>query len=185
MRSALLFLLLVILLPLSVVIQDLLPGVPPSQERVLLLPMLFCFGALALPLVPALFFALATALVQGLALLQVQSGQAEFGMTLPVIFFLAWAIVLQISSEATRGMRWELHAIGSALVTMTLLVGQFLILAVKRGGFSFDQQSVLSRISVPTAISLLIAPLLYLLLKSLVPLSSEAKTAHRSGTLMP
>ena len=59
MRQAILFLILLILLPVSVVLQDLLPGIPPSQERILLLPVVFCFGMLALPLIPALFFALA------------------------------------------------------------------------------------------------------------------------------
>ena len=72
MRTTLLFLLLLVLLPISIVVQDLLPPLPPMQERILLLPILFCFGALALPLIPALFFALATALIQGLALLQIQ-----------------------------------------------------------------------------------------------------------------
>ncbi len=172
MRTALLFLILLILLPVSIVVQDVLPSLPPMQERIFLLPIFFCFGALALPLIPALFFALATALVQGLALLQIQSGQIEFGLAGPIFFFLGWTVILQMLSEATRGMRWEVHAFGSALVTFTLLAGEFLILCVKRGGFPVDMM-VLFRLAVPSAAALLIAPLLYLLLSSLVPYSTE------------
>jgi hypothetical protein len=168
MKTARIFLLLLILLPLSVALQDLLPSIPPAQERILLLPVVFCFGALALPLMPALFFSLMVALVQGLVLLKIQSGQAEFTLVVPVVFFLSWTILLQMASEATHGMRWELHAIGSALVTITLLGGEFLILSLNRGGVPVTM-TVLLRAGIPAMVSLLIAPLLYLLLGSLVP----------------
>jgi hypothetical protein len=174
MRRFLLLPLLLLLLPFALALQDLLPRLPPSQERVQLLPVLFCFGVLALPLVPALFFALAAAVVQALAILQIQSGQAEFGLTEPIVFFLSWAIVLQMASEITHGMRWELHALGSFLVTLTLLGSEFLMLCIKRGGLPVDG-TVLLRIGIPAAASLLLAPLLYLALGSLVPLASETQ----------
>ena len=155
-------------------IQDLLPGIPPVQERLLLLPVVFTFGVLALPLVVALWFALATAVVQGLTLLQVQSGQMEMGLTIPVVFFLSWTIVLQMTSEATHGLRWELHAFGSALVTLTMLAGEYLVLCITRGGFPADW-SVMLRIAVPSVSALFLAPLLYLLLRSLVPMAPDAK----------
>lgn len=171
MRQVILFIILLVLLPVSVALQDLLPGIPPVQERLLLLPVVFVFGVLALPVVPALWFALLTAVVHGLVLLQVQSGQTEMGLTLPIVFFLGWAILLQMASEATHGMRWELHSIGSALVTLTLLTGEFLFLCIKRGGFLLDS-AVLLKIAVPSAAAVLLAPLLYLPLRSLVPFAS-------------
>ncbi len=174
MRTGLLFLLLILLLPVTVALQDLLPAIPPAQARIQLLPVLFCFGVLALPLLPALWFALATAVVQGLILIQIQSGAADFGLTLPVVFFLLWAIFLQMTSEATHGMSWELHAVGSALVTLTLIGGQFVTLCFSRGGFPLDM-TVLLKIGIPGAAALLLSPLLYMLLGSLVPLSPEAQ----------
>jgi len=173
MKTALLFILLLILLPVAVALQDTLPPLPPHQERILLLPVLFCFGVLALPLIPALFFALAAALLQGLILLHIQGGEAEFGLVGPVVFFLGWAMLLQMASEATQGLRWELHALGSAAVTLTLLGAEYLILCAKRGGFPVDT-TVLLRIAIPSALALLLAPLLYLLLGSLVPVFSAA-----------
>lgn len=174
-----LFLALVLLLPLSLALQDLLPPLPPCQERLQLLPVVFAFGVLALPLVPALWFALLTAVLQGLAVLQVQAGHAEIGLTLPVVFFLGWAIVLQMASETTRGMSWELHVAGSALVTFTMLLGQFVILCIRRGGFPADL-SVLMRIAVPSVAALLLAPFLYLLLRNLVPLA-----LHEESPVVP
>lgn len=179
MSQAILFIILLVLLPVSSVIQDLLPGIPPVQERLLLLPVVFAFGVLALPLVRALWFALAAALVQGLALLQIQSGQMEIGLTMPVVFFLSWAIVLQMASEATQGLRWELHAFGSALVTFTMLAGEFLVLCVTRGGFSVDL-GVALKIVIPSAAALFLAPLLYLLLRSLVPMAPDAQAPPKS-----
>jgi len=172
MRQGILFVILLLLLPIAVAVQDLLPAIPPFQARILLLPVVFCFGAMALPLVPALFFALATALVQGLVLLQIQSGQAELGLTVPVVFFLVWAIVLQMASDATHGTRWEVHALGSAVVTLSLLGVEFLVLCVRRGGFPLEM-TVLLRIVIPSAASLLIAPLLYFTLRKIVPVFIE------------
>jgi len=63
-------------------------------------------------------------------------------------------------------------ALGSALVTLTLLGGEFLILCIKRGGFPLDEM-VIFRLVVPSAAALLISPLLYLLLSSLVPYETE------------
>lgn len=179
MRTGLILLVLLLLLPVTVVVQDLLPAVPPVHARIQLLPVLFCFGVLALPLLPALWFALVTAVVQGLLLIQIQSGTADFGLTIPVVFFLLWAIVLQMAGEATHGMRWELHAIGSAVMTLTLLCGEFLMLGFTRGGLLPDMNAVL-KIAIPTGAALLVSPLLYLLLGSLVPVSPHAQ--KQSGT---
>lgn len=173
MRQALLFIILLVLLLVSVVLQDLLPAIPVAQSRIQLLPVVFCFAMLALPLVPALFFALITALVQGLLLLQIQAGQSELGLTLPIVFFIVWALLLQMSSEATHGMRWELHALGCALVTLTLLGGEFLVLCIRRGGFPLEMNVGL-RIILPSLIAPLIAPAFYFMLRALVPLSPEA-----------
>jgi hypothetical protein len=173
MKTVVLFFLLLILLPVALVSGDLLPAIPPDQERVLLLPVVFCFGVLALPRLPALLFALATALVQGLLLMQIQAGQADFGLAAPMVFFLCWTIVLQMAGEAARGIRWEIHALGSFFVTLTLLAGEFLILCVKRGGFPVGM-TVALRIGIPAVAALLIAPLVYLLLRSLVPMASAA-----------
>ena len=176
MKQALLFIILLVLLPVSVAVQDLLPAVPPAQERLLLLPILFAFGVMALPLVPALWFALLTGIVQGLVLLQVQSGQSEMGLTIPIVVFLGWAIVLQMASEVNRGMRWELHALGSALVTLTLVGGGYLLLCIRRGGFAPDL-AVLLQIVIPSVGAALLSPLLYLPLRSLVPFSLSSSDA--------
>jgi hypothetical protein len=180
MKTTLLFFLLLILLPVALVIGELLPAIPPDQEALLLLPVIFCFGALALPLLPALLFALATAVMQGLLLMQIQAGQADFGLVCPIVFFVSWTIVLQMASEVTHGMSWELHAIGSFFVTLTLLTGELLILCVKRGGFPVEM-TVLLRIGIPAVAALLISPIFYLLLRSLVPIATEVAQLPKSG----
>lgn len=176
MKPPVLFPLLLLLLPVSSVVQDMLPALPPSQERIQLLPVLFCFGVLSLPAVPAMFFALATAFFHGLMTLQIQSGQAESGLLGPVVFFLGWGMILQMARESTHGMRWELHALGSTLVTLTLLGGEFLILCAKRGGCPLDAV-VLLRIAVPAGGALLLAPFFYVLLGFLVPVSRDNQKA--------
>jgi hypothetical protein len=172
MKPVILFFLLCLLLPVFLVVQDLLPALPPARERLQLFPVLFCFGVLALPLTPALCFALIASLMQGLELLQFQSGHAETGVAPYIVFFLCWTVILQMASEATHGLRWELHALASALVTFTMLGGEYLLICAKRGGLPLDSL-LLMRMAVPCGISLLLAPLLYFLMRHLVPLSSE------------
>jgi len=173
MRQALLFIILLILLLVSVAVQEMPTAIPIAQSRIQLLPIVFCFAMLALPLLPALYFALITALVQGLLVLQIQAGHSELGLTLPIVFFVSWAIVLQMSSEATHGMRWELHAAGCALVILTLLGGEFLVLCMKRGGFPLDVNIGL-RILIPALAAPFIAPTLYFGLRGLVPFTPDA-----------
>jgi hypothetical protein len=168
MKRILLFVLLLFLLPVCVAGQDLLPGIPPFGARIQLLPILFCLGVMSLPTLPAAAFALVVAVVQGLALLQVQSGQAELGLTLPVLFFLCWGLVLRMTADATGGIRWETHAAASALVTLTMLGGEFLVLCMKRGGFPVSGP-VLAKIAIPSVAALLVSPLLYTLLRGVVP----------------
>ena len=79
-----------------------------------------------------------------------------------------------MTSEATQGLRWELHAFGSALVTFTMLAGEFLVLCITRGGFPVDFGVVL-KIILPSVAALFLAPLLYLLLRSLVPMAPDAQ----------
>ena len=69
-------------------------------------------------------------------------------------------------------MRWEVHAFGSAVVTLTLLGVEFLVLCVKRGGLPLEM-TVLLRIVIPSVASLLIAPMLYFALRNLVPVFIE------------
>jgi hypothetical protein len=66
--------------------------------------------------------------------------------------------------------------LGSALVTFSWLGGEFLMICFKRGGFPIDT-TVLLRMAVPAGLALLIAPLVYLLLGSLVPYAPEVVLA--------
>lgn len=165
LKNFLSFCLLTLLLLLGLIIQDSLPSMPLlAQTPLLFVPIIFCFASLALSLPEALLFAVMTAVLTGLMAMQFPNNQPEIRLGWFILFFISWTILLQIFSALTEGVRWELHAIGSALCTATLLLGEFFLLSLKRGGFLINDRTFLL-IVIPTGATLLMAPLFYGLLQ--------------------
>ncbi|MFI0347422.1 MAG: hypothetical protein ACH346_01435 [Chthoniobacterales bacterium] len=155
------FCFLTILLLLAFVLQDAVPSIGfLGQVPLILVPTIFCFAALALTFPLALFFSLITAIISGLMIIEFPNDSPEIGLSWFVFFFMAWFIALQFLNDLTEGVRWEVHAIGSALCTTTLLFAEFLLLSLKRGHFSITERAMVLIIT-PGVISLFIAPLFY------------------------
>lgn len=165
MKTLLPFLFLLLLLLIAFVAQDTLSSIQLlGQAPLLFVPTIFCFSALAFTLPEALLFALITAILSYLMIAQFPNGHTEIKPGWFLFFFIGWTILLQFLSDLTDGVRWELHAIGSALCTATLLFGEFFILSLKRGHFLITER-IFILILVPAGASLLIAPLFYCFLQ--------------------
>ena len=169
MKTFVPFFLLTALLLLALVAQDIFPCISLlGQMPLLLVPTIFCFTALALSFPAALCFALITAILTGLMVMQLTNDHAEIGLGWFILFFMSWVILLQFLSSLTEGVRWEVHAIGSLLCTATFLLGEFFLLSVRRGGFIITGRAF-SLMIVPSMASLFMAPLFYGFLQFFLP----------------
>lgn len=175
MKTVFSFFFLFLLLVIALVLQDTFSGsIGFYQIHLYLVPVVFCFGALILSFPAALIFALTTGLLEGLMTLSFHTHRAEIGIAWFILFFIAWAFLLQFVTELTDGIRWELHALGSAFFTASLLTGEWILISWHRGSFNITVSTFLL-IAIPSAISLLLAPLLYYTLQFLLP---PAKSQH-------
>lgn len=169
MKSLFPFLLLTFLLLLALVLQDIVVSASfLKQAQLLFFPIIFCFGALVLPLPRALLFALMTAVFEGLMILHINNDHAEIGLGWFIFFFMSWTVLLQFLSELTNGIRWEVHALGSGLCTATFLLWTFFLLSFHRGSFPVTP-AVFFLIMIPSGVAILLAPICYAMLQFLLP----------------
>ncbi|MFZ4115366.1 MAG: hypothetical protein ACOYK6_01430 [Chthoniobacterales bacterium] len=178
MKPLPLFFLLLVILLVTLAAEDLLPAlIFLGQAHLVLFPIIFCFAVIVLPFMGALFFGMMTGLLEGLMVMHIQHGHVEIRIGWFIFFFMLWALALQLLSDLTHGIRWELHALASGLCTATFILGEFLLLTFSRGNF-FVTNDLLLLSCVPAGIAVLLAPLVYGLLEFLISPPRQASTNY-------
>ena len=168
---------------LGVIVQEFIPEAAfLGGARVLIVPAIFCFGALRLTFPAMLGLALYTGLVSDLAALHVVGEQVEIGLGWSMVFYIFVGSVLHIVRMVIPRTRWEVHCLASAAATFLLLLLQYLMICLRREEIVLNG-SVLLQIIGPAIIVLFLAPVLYFFLQ-LLPESTPA-SARRINRVIP
>ncbi len=168
---------------LALLAQEFIPPVPfLDGARILLVPVLFCYGALWLPFPAMLALALYTGLLSDLALLHVDGDQVEIGLGWSMLFYVFTGCALQLVRPLFLAGRWEVHCLASGATTLLLLLGQYLMVCLRRESFLVDG-TVLWQIAGPAFAALFIAvPVCFAL--GLLP-GGAAGMPAREGRMTP
>jgi len=167
----------------ALIMQHFIPPLPfMGGARVLLLPLVFFFGALALPFSGMLALAFICGLMWDA--LTVQVFEIGMGPTVASVveISLGWSIVLYAALGAVmsgfrplfqRG-RWEIHCLMSGLCTSLMVFAEYLLISVRRAAlynvpFEFNHD-VWWRIGGPGLMALILAPVVFFFLKSMAAL---------------
>lgn len=146
---------------LVIIVQEFLPAVPFfANARLLLVPVVFCYGALWLPFPAMLGFALWSGLLSDLADLHVAGDRVEVGLGWTMLFYVLAGTVLQLWRDAFAGGRWEIHALASGVLTLLLQAGRYAMVCLRRESFYFDS-TIFWHIAGPALAALFVAPLFY------------------------
>ncbi|MBS0658362.1 MAG: hypothetical protein JSR82_08990 [Verrucomicrobia bacterium] len=156
---------------LAEALQSLVPALASLHgARVLLFPALLAYGSLALPLPGVLLLAFVAGMFWNLLTLQVVTTSATaVALKAPLIEISTGAHIFLFGVLCTlmHGMRplflrgrWEVHVVLAGFCTATLLLVEYLLLNLRRGGFDFSSP-VWWRIFVPALASMLLAPVIY------------------------
>lgn len=146
---------------LALLAQEFLPALPFfANARLLLVPVLFCYGALWLPFPAMLGLALWTGLLNDLLNLHVIGDRVEIGLGWSMLFYVFVGTLLQPLRGLFGAGRWEIHCLASAAVTFILLLGQYAMVCLRRESFYFDG-TVAWHIAGPAVAALFLAPLVY------------------------
>jgi hypothetical protein len=167
---------------LALVVQEFLPPLGfLDGARLLLVPVLFCYGALWLPFPAMLVFALYTGLLSDLAALRVLDDRVEIGLGWSMVFYVLLGAALNTLRRTFPAGRWEIHCLASAVITFLLLLGTYLMISLRRDTFFHFDATVLWHLVGPSLAALLVAPLIFLLLH-LVPAGFLGTSAIRTGS---
>jgi hypothetical protein len=108
---------------LALIAQEFVPPLPfLGGARLLLVPLLFCYGALFLPFPAMLGLALYTGLLSDLAFLHVVGDRVEIGLGWSMLFYVLVGTALQPLRPVFLAGRWEVHCLASGAVTFLLLL---------------------------------------------------------------
>jgi len=128
--------------------------------RLLLIPMVFCYAAMILPLPAVLALAGFTGLLTDLANLHVIDGRVEIAVGWSIVFYVIFGLISHGLQNAMLRGHWWPFILLSGLGTAALPLLQLVMISFRREGFVFDSVCVW-RILAPGMIAMLLAPFLH------------------------
>lgn len=138
----------------ALIAQEFLPPVPfLGGAHLLLVPVLFCYGALWLSFPAMLALALYTGLLSDLSW-----DRVEIGLGWSMLFYVMAGTALQPFRTLFLSGRWEVHCLASGAATLVLLLTQYFMVCLRRGSFLLDW-TIFWHIAGPPVVALLLAPL--------------------------
>ncbi|MDD5348611.1 MAG: hypothetical protein PHQ12_00240 [Chthoniobacteraceae bacterium] len=150
--------------------------------RVLLLPLVFFFGALALPFPGMLALAFAcglmwdalTAQVLDIGMGPTSARVVEIGMGWSVLLYAILGALMSGFKPLFQRGRWEIHCLLSGVCTSLIVLAEFFMISVRRAAFYNVPIEVSPdiwwRIGGPGLVALVLAPGVFFFLKSLAAL---------------
>lgn len=149
---------------LALVAQEYVPALPYGV-RVLLLPLVFFYGALALPLPGMLALAFAGGFMwDALIASQVVDGALEIALGWSIVLFAALGAVMNgFRPLYQRGHGWEIHCLLSGPLLCIFVLAEYLMITFRRGDFLFPK-TIWWRIGGEGLVAIVLAPIVFLLL---------------------
>lgn len=147
----------------ALVVQEFLPPIGFLHgARVFLIPMIFCYAAMAMPAWTMLLAALYTGMVTDLYHVHVVDGQVEIGLGFSIVFFVLFGFLANGFQGAFRRGHWWLHVLLSALGTVAFLALQYAMITFRREGLIFNE-IVVWRVLGSGLVAAALSPLLHLI----------------------
>lgn len=164
MRAAITVIALIVGVFFALVVQEFIAPLGVFHgARVNLVPVLFCYGAMALPFPLMLVLATITGFLVDLSALQIIDGVPEIAVGWSAVFYLLAGMICQGLRPLVLRGHWELHSLMSAITAILFVAMQFAMVTLNRlesGGF-FWNEAVTWRILGPGIVALFAAPVFW------------------------
>ncbi len=146
---------------LAILFQQALPAVHAWYgARFVLVPLVFCMGAIALPFPLMLLAAFFTGFLCDLTYLHVVEGRVEIALGCSIVFFVIYGSIANgLRPSYLDGRWWPIVPLAGGGTAAYLLM-QFVMISVRREGFEFDP-ALIWRMLIPGCIAAILAPILY------------------------
>lgn len=161
-----LFLFLILGMFLSLVIQHFIPPLPWMEgARVMLMPLVFFYGAVAMPYPVMLLMSLIAGVMWDGLNTQLLEGGAEISLGWSVVLYAVTGSIMSGFRPLFRKGRWEVHCLVSGIFTSLMVLSEYLMITFRRGDFIFTPE-VWWRIGGPGLVATLLAPIVFFLFHS-------------------
>ncbi|MEI8234269.1 MAG: hypothetical protein WCH57_06245 [Verrucomicrobiota bacterium] len=153
-----------------------------SGARIILLPLVFFFGALALPFpgmlalafVCGLMWDALTAQVLEIGMGPTSARVVEIGIGWSILLYAVLGCLMSGFRPLFQRGRWEIHCLLSGLCTSVIVLAEFLMISVRRAAFynvPFEiNPDIWWRIGGPGLVALVLAPGVFFFLKAMAAL---------------
>ncbi len=165
------FVILVAAMFLALVVQHFIGPIPPWGARVMLMPIVMFYGALALPLAGMLALALAGGLMWDALCTQSQDTGMEIALGWSIVLYAVLGAIMSGFRPLFLRGRWEIHCLLTGICTSLIALVEFLMISVRRYPVSFVFSSdVWWRIGGAGLIAALLSPPAFFFLNYLAAL---------------
>ena len=147
---------------LSLVAQEYIPALPYGA-RIFLLPLVFFYGALAVPFPGMLFLAFAGGFMwDALVATQVVDGTLEISLGWSIVIYAALGAIMNgFRPLFQRGHGWEIHCLLSGPLLCIFVLSEYLMITFRRGGFYFPK-IIWWRIGGEGLAAMIVSPIVFL-----------------------
>ncbi len=172
------FLVLVVAMFFSLVAQHFIGEVPQIGARVMLMPIVMFYGALALPIWGMLALAFVGGLMWDALFTQWATlpggdaeGNVEIAMGWSIVLFGALGALMSGFRPLFQRGRWEIHCLLSGVCTCVIVLSEYLMITIRRHPvtFNFDNE-IWWRIGGAGLVAALLSPLFFFALNYLASL---------------
>ena len=166
------FLILIICMFLSLVVQHFIGEVPQIGARVMLMQIVLFYGALALPIWGMLALAVVGGLMWDALFTQWETlpgegveGNVEIAMGWSIILYAALGAIMSGFRPLFQRGRWEIHCLLSGICTSAAVLAEYLMITIRRQPvtFIFDKE-IWWRIGGAGMVAALLSPLFFFVL---------------------
>jgi hypothetical protein len=132
------FVILLVSMFVSLVLQHFIGPLPSFGARVMLMPIIMFYGALALPTWGMLGMALAGGLMWDALHTQIgESGSAEIAMGWSVVLYTILGALMSGFRPLFQRGRWEIHCILTGICTSVIVLAEYLMISIRRQPVKF------------------------------------------------
>ena len=174
---------------LSLVTQHFIGEVPQIGARVILMPIVMFYGALALPVWGMLSLAFAGGLMWDALFTQWQTlpgesgeGNVEIAMGWSIVLFASLGAIMSGFRPLFQRGRWEIHCLLSGACTSVIVLSEYLMITIRRQPVTFDfDKEVWWRIGGAGLVAALLSPLFFFALNYFAALVGHETQPGRKG----
>lgn len=127
-----LFIVLLIAMFLALVVQHFIGPIPPIGARVMIMPIIMFYGALALPLPAMLALAFVGGIMWDALHVQMVDGNFEVALGWSVILYTVLGGLMSGFRPMFQRGRWEIHCLLSGISVAIIVLAEYLMITFRR-----------------------------------------------------